>query len=25
MAWPVVAGAYLKLAHGIRAERLALV
>jgi len=23
MAWPVVAGAYLKLAHGIRAERLA--
>ena len=25
MAWPVVAGAYLKLAHGIRAKRLALV
>ena len=25
MAWPVVAGAYLKLAHGIRAERRALV
>ena len=25
MAWPVVAGAYLKLAHGICAERLALV
>jgi polysaccharide biosynthesis protein PslF len=25
MAWPVVAGAYLKLAHGIRAERSALV
>jgi polysaccharide biosynthesis protein PslF len=25
MAWPVVAGAYLKLAHGIRAERPALV
>ena len=25
MAWPVVAGAYLKLAHGVRAERLALV
>jgi glycosyltransferase involved in cell wall biosynthesis len=25
MAWPVVAGAYVKLAHGIRAERLALV
>ena len=25
MAWPVVAGAYMKLAHGIRAERRALV